>query len=942
MNNLSVKELDLLQRIDEKEDLRPIFFQKVKGLKWFDALSERGYFNPENNPKPEPAKEEGFINIPFWQVTNYLVKTSPKLSAEENQEFANKFLQVLFNVTKYSKEQGFSNYRTWFQFAEVIPHIPSSIIGIEHIDMVDYWFDDQYDNGVSARKVGENWLPMLLRHDEQHSIGLAKEVIRSLYKIVFLEAPEGTGVKHKASFRFSCSYAREINKKIAKISGKKLGIDAVLIFDTELKRILRKLNNDSWSYLWQPAIEVHNQNKHRDDAENILVEAYRDSLIGFVINNSEEAYRYVTEMLGSEYQIIHRLAIYTINKKYIYFTELVDILLDDKYMDIGYRHEMWHFLKDSYQEFTDTQKHKILSLISKIKINDDEGNYHEVATAYGKASWLASIKDYGEEESHQYDVNVETTKSEPEHPDFPSYMYSVQGGPESPVPLEELKALSIEELVTKLNEYEDAVSFFEPGIEGLAKEFKQLIKTDPFGCSLSLNKFLKLDLAYIYAIIEAYNDLLREKVKLPWDSVWHELLKFCSGVIEQDRFWGPENAKQREAFVANRYWIVSSIGRLIEEGTKSDENAIPEDNLSSAEELVGCLLEKEEGSEFKLDSDAVTVAINSPRGHCIEALINLTLRSCRLADKKTNKDHSSAWSHFQPYYDSELDRADGEKPEYEFATLVAIYLPHFLYMSKDWVLDNLSRIFDQQHHKKWLYAMQGYAHVGNVYRQIYDFFKGNGDFLKALEDENIKERVEESVIQNISIAYMYDFEDLSEDDSLIKIILQRSKYKELSYLIWSIRNLPVDDNENFKNKVYNLWARFLEVIDLDSKEGKKIASQLCLWITFVDRIDEETRRLLYPIVPYADEEHNSYILLESIAKISNVQPFEVYRIWRELLKGSSADYPEEAIGQIFSNLVKEGLEGIRKAREIESEYIKRGNERPSIWLKEITKEQENT
>ena len=683
MNNLSVKELDLLQRIDEKEDLRPIFFQKVKGLKWFDALSERGHFNPEHNPKPEPAKEQGFINIPFWQVTSYLVKTAPEVSEEENREFAKKFLQILFNVTKYSKEQGFSNYRTLFQFAEIIPHIPSSIIDIKHIDMVDYWLDDPYDDGIIARKIGEHWLPNLLNDDDQHGLNLAKEGLSILYKIVFLDLPKGEVNGHKAAFRFSSYHAREINNQIIKTAGNKLGEDATLIFDRELKRILRELNNDSWSYLWQPAIEPHDQNKHRDDAYNILVEAYRDSLTGFARSNPEDGYRYVSEMLGSEYQIIHRLAIYAISTNYTIFSNLVDLLINNKYLDIGYRHEMWHFFQENYQDFSEEQKLRTLALISGINISDEDGNFREIATAYSKASWFASIKDHGYKEAHLYDKNVEVAKSEPEHPDFSGYMHSVRGGPESPVALEKLAALSIDELITTLNKYEDAGSYFEPGLESLAKEFRQLIKADPLRYYFFLCKFSELDLAYIHAILEAFGDLRTEKAKLPWDSIWLELLHFCSIVKSQNRFWAPENVEERGAFVANRHWVVGSIGRLIEEGTKSDENAIPEDNLRRAEELVGYLLEKEEGSEFKLGSEAVTRAINSPRGRCIEALINLTLRSCRLADKKNNKDHSSAWSHFQHYYDSELGRADGEKPEYEFVTLVAIYLPHFLYMSKD-------------------------------------------------------------------------------------------------------------------------------------------------------------------------------------------------------------------------------------------------------------------
>ena len=113
------------------------------------------------------------------------------------------------------------------------------------------------------------------------------------------------------------------------------------------------------------------------------------------------------------------------------------------------------------------------------------------------------------------------------------------------------------------------------------------------------------------------------------------------------------------------------------------------------------LLSREKGSEFDLDKDAVSISINSPRGHCIEALINMTLRSCRLSDKNNKKDHSEVWTHFQQYYDAELGRADSKNPEYEFATLVTNYLPNFLYMSKEWVLGNLHRIFDQGHHLKY-------------------------------------------------------------------------------------------------------------------------------------------------------------------------------------------------------------------------------------------------
>ena len=53
---------------------------------------------------------------------------------------------------------------------------------------------------------------------------------------------------------------------------------------------------------------------------------------------------------------------------------------------------------------------------------------------------------------------------------------------------------------------------------------------------------------------------------------------------------------------------------------------------------------------------------------------------------------------------------------------------------------------------------------------------------------------------------------------------------------------------------------------------------------------------------------------------------------------SSPDYPEESVKKIFKNLIKKGSNGLRKAREAESEYIKNGNDGPSLWLKEVKQE----
>ena len=844
MTKLSANELDLLERINEKEELRPLFFRKVKGLKWFEPLKKRGYFNPDENPKPVLLNEEGQVNIPSWFAVNYLVRTAPELADGENSEYAKKFLQVLVNATTYAKNNGFSNYHTWWQFAEILSQLPYNSIPLETIDIVDYWLNDKYDRDLVAEEIGEKWLPSLLQMTDDHALQLAKRVIKLLYKVIYVERKYGGVERQEASFRYDHYYAQKISQKISKTIGEKLGLEGIQIFHAYLIDVLKQLKNDSWSSIWQPAIDDHPQNQYHDDADNVLVQAYRDSIDGYIRTNSEKASTYVKSMLVSEYQTIQRLAIHTMTKQYHLFSDVIDSLLYKKYLADNYRHEMWNFFNRIYPRFSDSQKEKVRELISEITRQDDNGEDHPGASAYNKSIWLSAIKEYGEREAQLYLKNTEIAKTEPDHPDFSSYTSVGWGNRKSPKTLKELQALSIDELIQELENNKNLVRVNEPGLEGLVKVFRDLVKTEPLNVCLNLNKFIDLDLAYIHEIIEAYGELWAEKAKLPWHEIWGKLLEFCSTLVDQERFWDFESAKQREPFVANRYWIVNSIGRIIKAGTASDEHAFDEKYLTTAKELIANLLNREEGSEYKEESDAVSIAISSPRGCCLEALINLTLRSCRIAHRNNSNDHSEIWAHFQPYYDSELDRAESTTPEYEFATLVTYYLPNFLYMSKGWTIENLNRIFDQNHYLKWLCAMQGYAYVGTIYQEIYDYLKAHGDLLKVLDDENIRDRVEKKAIKNIAVAYINDFESLEANNSLINTLIIRNDNDEINYLIWFLWTLRKKSNKKLKNKVYELWPKISQNIDLSTRKGRKVASNLCHWTIFVDHIDEERRQLL--------------------------------------------------------------------------------------------------
>jgi hypothetical protein len=172
MNKLTVKEIDLLERVKASPELRVLFFRKVKGLKWFDVLQEAGYFNVENIPAPIPAREVGYVQIPRWDAVEYLVNTVHELINESAKDYVPRFLEIIVGVTCYAKVNNISNYHVWWQFAKVLSQIPSDFITPENLNAVDYWLDDKYERGLVTDVIGVKWLPKLFAKENKHSLSL--------------------------------------------------------------------------------------------------------------------------------------------------------------------------------------------------------------------------------------------------------------------------------------------------------------------------------------------------------------------------------------------------------------------------------------------------------------------------------------------------------------------------------------------------------------------------------------------------------------------------------------------------------------------------------------------------------------------------------------------------------------------------------------------------
>ena len=937
---------DVLQRIEDEPDLQSTFFQQVKGLEWFALLQEAGYFKPENLPQPKPSKQEGYITVPSWEIVSYLVITAPELVAKEGAPYCREFLSIIENATEYAKENSFSNYHVWRHFIKILPYIPDNLVNSKTIDAIGYWLKDEHDPGLVSRFIGEEWLPDLLNQQNNHAAYIANGLLSKLFRVSF--TPDSyaiNGIRRKAHFQFDGRWAKRIIEGIASKVGKRLGREGIAVFHNELIHVLKELKKDGRSSDWQPAIEEHDRNSFHDDAENILVAAYRDSLTEFIRSPSGETKEYIREMLDSEYITVQRIAIYCIGKERELYRELWDRIIDKEFFHRNYRHEIWHFLKLNYPFFRSKQKDKTLQIIHGKKEKNKNGNISERASACNRSTWFAAIQDHGDKEKNFYQKEVDIAGREPEHPDFSSYMVSGKVEifrPSSPYTKNELNGMEISNLVKELKSFKESGRWEEPSIAGLSQSFKDAISSYPLRYLKHLDKFKDLDLAYVHSIITGYSECWSEKAEIPWDDIWYHLLEYVSDIIGQKDFWSLGNID-----ADNRDDVVKAISALIEAGARSDDYAFGERHHGKVRGILKCLLENQKSVPFdeRGDFDAVTIAINSPRGKCVEALINVALRHCRLADKKNDGNHTETWKEFQQYFDTELKRE--RDVNYEFFALIPEYSRNFLYMSEDWFVKNLEDIFNQKNRKEWLCAMQGYAYLNGFVIEVYQHLKSRGHITCALDDKDLPQECSKRLIQDVTYSFLTNEEQLDDKNSLICILLSRRKSVEIHKIIHFIWSFRPEDREKIIPKIYKLWPRIQSIaqdIGFSSEGGQNLVSSLCCWIEFLDQIDDESEKWLLEIAPYVHFGHFSYDFLRDLARLSEQQPFEVNKILQAMIDGIS-EHTHGFLGSdthikvVFTNLIsKEG--GIREAKDTASKFVEKGILEFSELLSEILYEQE--
>jgi len=900
------------------EEYGQYFFGKLDRKEWIYHLRPRRFFNA--NPVPvQSEKQTGFYSIPFWPVLGYLERISKDCEKPENRSYAEDIMRIIRDVTKPKDRERADNFRTWAVFSKIMANLPTDVIDIDDIGLIGEWLENRFDTTLVGAELGQSLMPKLLRSDQASDWEKAAKLVEVVTRIRWTENSSALSASEKEPRTAIDDYwLNELFRKNNKGLGERCGRTVVATLRARLEEVLAPEREDQYSYIWRPAVEDHGQNVGGDNVRAVLISALRDVLLSYAVVGGNEIKEVLREFLGDQLNVVKRIALHLISQRYAENRELFwEIVGPGLFNNPNLHHELFELLQGRFQEFSPDEQGQIIQLIDGLTENwRQEANQIDLDQRL-RLRWLEAIRGHGNAKADErYQKYLGLVQRTPEHPEFVSYTETIVGEGK-PCTAAELLAKSIPEIVQYLNEFKGTGKWKTPTEQGLADALREAVKEAPQKFEGELPQFLNVSLHYQSAILRAFED--RWEARQPID--WAQVLSFCWAIVEPDALW--QQTDESKDFLAPTHGSITSvISNLIERGVQSDEWAFDEVHLPLAEKILLRILQKERPTSKGEKENALTEAMNTPRGRGLMAFLNYALRQTRVADDRA-KGHLAFWTQIRPVFDRELDRC--QDANFEFSALAGAHLPNLLYLSKDWTENNVDRIFSTSHERNWRCAIHGYAAVGRVYQQIYVLLKDRGHLERALGLELGNSHVREKLIQTIAVAYLSGWEGLDDAGSLFAKVLQtwrQEDIREITSLFWMSRDAQI--GEEGRAAILKFWKRCYERIHGQEEKHTGILSDLNLLAVFMNEISDEQKSWLLQSAPFVDENHHSPFLLEYLRQLTPQNPAAVADVYLAMLSSKvMPTYKEDDIRSIVEQIYEAGIRD--KANAICDAYARGGS-----------------
>ena len=445
--------------------------------KFFDTLTEKGFFDPSKNPTPVSMQPDGYVHIPYWKALDYLKACAKFAAREGNAALADRVMATVRSVSTGSKcTDSRDNHYTFWAFAEIIGVLPIASIASHDLGFVQVWLDTKYDRSLVAHALDEGPLSSFLESDDPAVWRKAVQLLQYCTAIRWkpsrldpeTEEPTTTADEY---------YVKEMIDHHAATLGKKIGLEAARLLAGRVVEIFGRGGRAKWSHVFRPAVEDDDQNVESGSVD-CIVKGLRDVILGWCDGDVRSAKPFVKCLLHGQNEMLRRIGIFVVNRRWTHLKELYLPVVSPDLFDLGHLHELYLLLRDRFETFSEGEKEATVEAIRGIS----EPNTHtNEAREIVQRHWLSAVAGTLYEPASKWLAELTRKYGPvPEHPEYFSHTETRWGHGPSQYSAQELIALTDDgTIVEKLRVFRAGDPWHGPTVGALIDELQRAVEAAP-------------------------------------------------------------------------------------------------------------------------------------------------------------------------------------------------------------------------------------------------------------------------------------------------------------------------------------------------------------------------------------------------------------------------------------------------------------------------------
>jgi hypothetical protein len=866
---------ELVKYLEEEKYAR-YFFRELENPTWVLPLHENGFFSKVPPPLEDP-NNPGYFGMPVWDAGEYLkqmgssfpyvVKEVALSLVTDNSRAIRTMLEAVLNIPVNITAETVSEFRRWMEtpFANFMMLAHELGIIMEYLakgGQVEAALE-VLDILLDPVKIKDRFEETKLIASSRHDFYWLNQSLQNNLPVLNETDPIG----------------------VVSISEKQLVKAIELEYDPKINDKSKKRN----SY-WRLSISPRSDVNYDRDLKNLLVNTIILALNKACEQKQDQAPKIIARYIDSEYSIFRRISVYVLCTWGKQFPELLEkaylrhvkepIIAGqsefDRLLEIQFNNLPVFAKKDLLKGINEGPDSEWVNSLLKEIPDKIEGEAEEEKKQTLIETWQLreldriSVHLDGAEKELYERLLKKHGKPSPRLEE--GVVVTSWEGPESPIEIEGLSKKSINEVIQYLLEYAPSSeeSFGAPSREGLGRALETDVQARVNDYAQNAKLFINENLPFVYHAhyFRGLENAIKKQEKFPLTNV----IALCEYIVSQEK-----DIFLKQEFEEGLSSAKLAVVQLFEELFRVKEPYIENELLEKSGQIIAKLLHQEEpfpDNEQDQGYDPATHSLNCVHGVAMHSLVSYGLY-CERKRKKEIGDDGSTPVMIPLVKEILTEKLDKTKnPSLAVHSVLGWYFPQFIYLDKEWALENREKIFPikTEMAKYWRAAWSAYIRFSDVYTNVFPELVGQ--YQRALEELPIPEkkqgldRSDEKMATHILKAYLLDMIKLDSEDGLLPLYYQKADDETRSHgNFWLSQVLdaqkPSSQDATWQ-KIWNLWQWRLQEATA-SNEKSNYSKEISSFSRLMKNVPLELSEL-YPIIEQTLEFKTDGFEIEEILK----------------------------------------------------------------------------